>query len=470
MLLVIVVFYAAILWTARRFRRRIETLRDFFLAGRSLGAFPVALCFAASWFGAGSTIASMTLFHHKGWAGAWELAIPSALSCALITFAFSRRVARQESLSQPEAVERHYGRVGRLGLALVILMAVSTFLGSQLVAASMLFQSVLGLDPTAATLIFSALVVSYVMMGGFFTVVITDMAQMAMIVLALGILLAYCLGASPDPGAALGGSVTWAGLGEFGRPWGYHLALTAAFVMAWSVAPEMWQRMSATRNEGLAFRGALGATLLLIGLFAMVASIGILSAQIIPNSERVLMDLAQKLPHPLLGGLALAGVLAAISSTMDSSLNVGSLTLTRDIYQGFIRPNASTRELLLASRLSTALVCAPAIALALKFQNIIQILWISADIYASAMFVPIVGILYLKHPPRLAGLLAMGAGGAMMALNALSQYGLIAMPAQWPGWPYATLLGVGASLTGFAIGWAWTALKKPPAVSPSAPA
>lgn len=106
-------------------------------------------------------------------------------------------MARQESLSQPEAVERHYGRVGRLGLALVILMAVSTFLGSQLVAASMLFQSVLGLDPTAATLIFSALVVSYVMMGGFFTVVITDMAQMAMIVLALGILLAYCLGLLP---------------------------------------------------------------------------------------------------------------------------------------------------------------------------------------------------------------------------------------------------------------------------------
>lgn len=91
-------------------------------------------------------------------------------------------------------------------------------------------------------------------------------------------------------------------------------------------------------KRGLAFRGALGATLLLIGLFAMVASIGILSAQIIPNSERVLMDLAQKLPHPLLGGLALAGVLAAISSTMDSSLNVSNLTLTRDIIRALYAP------------------------------------------------------------------------------------------------------------------------------------
>lgn len=450
----ILVFYALLLWVACRFRRQVKTLGDFFLAGRTLGALPVALTFTASWFGAGSTLASMTLFHQRGLAGAWELAIPSVLSCLLITFAFSRRVSRQNALSQPEAVQRHYGRLGRLGLSVVILMAVSTFLGSQLVAAAMIFQAVFGVDTTLATLLFTGLVVGYTMLGGFYTVVMTDMAQMALIVLALALLLGFCLLGHPgDPLLALSSAMPRS-FSAFVQPWGYHAALCATFVMAWSIAPEMWQRMTATRDEHLAFRAALTASGILAGLFVLVALIGLLSTGLLARSEQVFMDLAKALP-PVLGGVALAGVLAAISSTMDSSLNVGSLTLTRDLYQGFYRPQASTRELLWVSRVATLLVAIPGVLLALKFQNIIRILWISADIYASAMFVPIVGILFLKHPPRWGGILAMGGGVAVVAFNALIQYGIIATPwAWWPQWPYSTLVGVAASLLGFGLGWA----------------
>ena len=54
------------------------------------------------------------------------------------------------------------------------------------------------------------------------------------------------------------------------------------------------------------------------------------------HHDAVLLALALKIPFKFLGGLVLLGFIAAVTSTMDSSLNVGSLTLTRDLYQGFL--------------------------------------------------------------------------------------------------------------------------------------
>jgi Na+/proline symporter len=146
------------------------------------------------------------------------------------------------------------------------------------------------------------------------------------------------------------------------------------------------------------------------------------------------------------------GVMAAITSTMDSSLNVGSLTVSRDIYQGFIRPQASEKETLWVSRLATFLVPIPAIGIALYYQDIIQVLWISADIYASTMFFPIIGILFLKNVRPLAGILAMLGGGSVILMSLLQTHTILTIPFQLPPWPYTTLLGVSASGMGFLLG------------------
>jgi SSS family solute:Na+ symporter len=137
---------------------------------------------------------------------------------------------------------------------------------------------------------------------------------------------------------------------------------------------------------------------------------------------------------------------------MDSSLNVGSLTLTRDIYQGFIRPQAPDRELIWVSRITTLLMVIPAMALALYFQNLIHILWISADIYASGMFFPVVGMLYLKNPSRWSGILAMSFGITAVTVGALIQNGILPNVIGWPIWPYSTLISLGLSGFGFVLG------------------
>ncbi len=454
-------YFFILLVLAWGFSRQISSLKDFFLAGRKLTTFPVACTFAASWFGAGSTIAAMNEINAKGLSGLWDIAIPSVVTCVLITLFMARPVARQSSLSQPEAVQKHYGNLGRYLLSFAILMAVTALLGSQLVAVGKIYEITLGLDLTTTTFVVTGVVVLYGMVGGYFAVVITDMVQLLFMVLGLLILLAFCMGQYPEFSWDSVTDILQAQRSEsfwsLGTNLGHHFFLMLSFVMGWVIAPEMWQRMSSTRNESMAFKAALGASATIFILFSLVAIIGILSVGVLPEGAGenggVLVDLAFKMNHPFLTALVLAGVTSAIASTMDSSINVGSLTLTRDLYQTLVRPQANAKELLWVSRLGTLLVVLPAVYLALTFQDILHVLWISADIYASTMFVPIIALLYLKNPRRLSGVLAMTFGGFMTVLSALNQYEILQMPSFWPESPYSTLAGVAMSAVGFAIGY-----------------
>jgi SSS family solute:Na+ symporter len=450
----LVVYFVTILLVARLFASKAQNLKDFFLAGRRLGAFPVALTFVASWFGAASTMGSINAFHDHGLSGAWQIVLPSVLSFVAITLFMAKPVARQTHMSQPEAVEAHYGRLGRLLLSLIILTSVIVLLGSQMVVAGKFFQMVFGLDITLATVISTAVVVSYAMWGGYFTVVVTDIAQVALIALGFTILFWFtATQAVPDASA-------WqhfiqhqpANFWNWTDGWQKNVFLSLTFLLAWSIAPEMWQRMSSTRNPELAFRAGWQATLMMLVLFSLIVSIGLLSTQLIGKHDAVLIALALSIPNQLLSGLVLMGFLAAVTSTMDSSMNVGSLTITRDLYQGFLRPQASDRELIRIGRIATVISVVPAMAIALYFQDLIRILWISADIYACSMFFPVICMLYLKRPSRLGGILAMIVGCVTVIISALVQNGLVPNVIHWPDWPYSTLLGTGLSGMGYGFG------------------
>lgn len=454
-ILFLIAYFVVILLVARICSRRVKDLKDFFLAGRSLGAFPVALTLAASWFGAASTMGSINAFHNQGLSGAWQLVLPSILSFVVITLFMAKPVARQPYLSQPEAVAAYYGKGGRLLLAFIILAATMVLISSQMVAAGKLFQSVFGLDLTWATVFSTLAVVSYAMWGGYFTVVVTDITQMVFVCLGFAILMIFTTThAIPSPAAWTHFVSTqpphfW----NFFAHWQENCFLVLTFVMAWCIAPEMWQRMSSTRNPDLAFKAGWQATLIMISLFSLILAIGLLSTQLIGKSEAVLIDLALKIPIPLFSALVLLGFLSAVTSTMDSSMNVGSLTLTRDIYQGFLRPNAPEAELIWVGRLSTLLIVLPAMAIALYFQDLIHILWISADIYACGMFFPVIGMLYLKNPGQWSGVLAMTFGFAAVLFSTLVQNNLLPNAIGWPGWPYSTLIGIAFSGLGFAVGY-----------------
>ena len=134
------------------------------------------------------------------------------------------------------------------------------------------------------------------------------------------------------------------------------------------------------------------------------------------DAETVFMVLVDRLTHPLVGGILLAAVLAAIMSTADSQLLVTSAALTEDLYRVIIRPNASDQELVWVSRGTVIGVAMIACTIALKPERSVLELVSYAWAGFGATFGPLVVMsLYWKRMTRngaLAGLV--GGGGTVL--------------------------------------------------------
>lgn len=446
----LLLYWLALLWLPSRWYQKLENLSDYFLAGQKLTVFPIALSFMASWFGASSMKGSLEAYLSDGLSAIWLLAIPSLLSTVIIAAFLAERVAKQPELSQPEAMETHYGSGARLGLSVVIIVATTTYLASQSIAAGQLLGGLLGWPMELATALVFGGVVIYSALGGYAAVVMTDMAQVLLIGAGLLLLLGQALGfhvSNGFTGLANAAPDFWNVLPA--DPWNAG-ALALSFALGWCIAPEMWQRMRSAPTPKTAKRSAwLGVSILWVFL-GIALAVGLLGPGVLSsvNAEgQGLLGLSLALPHPVLSSVVILALLAAVSSSMDSSLNVGSFVLTHDVAQRYFLPKASSRQLLFISRLATVLMALPAYFIATRFQDIIHVLWLSADVYACSMFWPIIGLLFDReaslNPRR--GLWAMVAGGSVAGLTAGVQYGVLPWSAWYPQGGWATLMGVALS-------------------------
>lgn len=462
----IAVFSMVLVWAGRRYSLTIHSVEGFFLANRQLAWGAVAISFVASWFGASSTIATLNAVYERGLNGVWDLVIPSVLSCLCITLFIARRVAETKTASLPEAMEQAYGQQARVFMACVVVIASTNFVASQLVAAGLLFNTLLHIALPYTIGGVAILVFTYTWLGGYRAVVFTDRLQMVAIIIGLLVLLSVAVqhyqevlySAKTDPTA-----VQWEHVRRAWPDWQQLLpkapsqwGMVVTFVLGWVIAPEMWQRMASLKEPEKATQTAAFATIAILALLALVVIIGMLSrafvVDISPESGAVLMALVGLLPKAL-AAVVVVAVLSAIASTMDSSLNVGSMALSCDILAPLFSRLQCTMLPVRLSRWSTGLMLLSAVAIALYFQDIIRILWISADIYAACMLIPVLGFLYAREfkaltgrlIPSMAGELAILSGLMMVSISFVGQFQPDILPGFWPQWPWTTLMGVGIS-------------------------
>ena len=83
------------------------------------------------------------------------------------------------------------------------------------------------------------------------------------------------------------------------------------------------------------------------------------------DTEKVFMHLVTGLFHPVVAGILLAAILAAIMSTADSQLLVSSSALAEDFYKALFRRDAQQKELVLVGRVAVVLIAIIALLLAL---------------------------------------------------------------------------------------------------------
>lgn len=363
--------------------RRTSNLSDYILGGRSIGPGTAALSAGASdmsgWLLLGLPGYAMVAGYEASW-----IAIGLLAGTWLNWLLVARRLriyshAAGDSVTLPAYFENRFEdktRLLRIISAIFILLFFLFYTSSGLVAAGKLFESSFGFSYEVAVVIGVLTIISYTFFGGFLAVAWTDVIQ--------GLLMAAALVAVPVMALSSVG-----GLGETlavveaqnpalldpftdaeGSPLGFIAIIS---LLGWGLGyfgqPHILARFKAIKSEDdlpTARRIAVlwSALCLVAALATGWVGISYFGNEGLADAETVFLALTQAVMHPVVAGLLLAAVLAAIMSTADSQLLVSSSALAEDFYKALFRRAASQNELVWVGRFAVVLIAAIALALA----------------------------------------------------------------------------------------------------------
>jgi sodium/proline symporter len=337
------------------------------------------------------------------------------------------------SLTLPDYLENRFHdhtHVLRVVAAVFILLFYLFYTSSGLVAGGKLFNAVFGLPYHWAIVTGAIAILLYTFAGGFFAVSWTDLFQGLLMALALllvplvaihaqgGWQLTWSAMAQRDPALvdlfrqAGGGELTmlgvisllgW-GLGYFGQP---HILARFKAVSAASKVPAA-RRIA----MGWVFVCMLGA--LLVGY----SGIGYLSPPLNgADSEKVFIYLVELLFHPVVAGICLAAILAAIMSTADSQLLVSAAVIAEDFFKALFRSNAGETQLVWIGRFAVVGITAIAVLLAwnpdAKVLELVSYAWAG---FGAAFGPTVLLSLYWRNMTRQGALAGVVVGGVTVVI------------------------------------------------------
>jgi len=427
-----IVYLLFMLAVGSHFYKKNESLSDYLIGDRQLNKWVAALSAQASDMSGWLLLGLPGYAYLQGMEAVW-IAFGLAAGTYLNWRFVARRLRRYTELAGnaitlPDYFSNRFHDTNRLLRSLSALFILFFFLiytASGFVAGAKLFESVFGLPYQSALIIGVVVIISYTTLGGFMAVSWTDFFQgiiMFFAIIALPLLALHATGGLAESTAAMG-QVAPGYLDLFTNGKGEPLALLSIVSLAaWGLGyfgqPHILARFMAIRSAE-EITPARKIAMVWVGIsLACAVAIGLLGRIYLPetlppaDSEKVFMILVDRLTHPLIGGILLAAVLAAIMSTADSQLLVTSSALTEDLYRVIIRPTASDKELVWVSRGAVVGVAAVACAIALKPTSSVLELVAYAWAGFGATFGPVVLMsLYWKRMTRNGAIAGMVGGG-----------------------------------------------------------
>jgi SSS family transporter len=277
------------------------------------------------------------------------------------------RWRRTRSISPVEYTHTRFNFTTQQFLSAVIALNFTLSAGVQLAATCKLLAPVMGLDITMVTVVTGVVILLYTFMGGLWAVSITDVVQGVILLSITFIVMPLSLGLVGGP-VKLVQSLPALSFDHMynGVHYTEHWLISIFIIMCLGTAAGAAQRFYSVKDERDARRvGKLAGGLFLT--VPVVFGVPPLVAKVIwPDlsqveffkpyagsnpQDLVFIGLCLKLLPNGLIGVFLAAMLAATMSTLSSVYNMVSSILSRDIYQGWIRPETDDRGLLKAGKL-----------------------------------------------------------------------------------------------------------------------
>ena len=382
--LLIIILYFALTMVIGVLASRKNKSNDSFV-GVGMGVFAIVCVACGQWLGGTATTGCSEAGFNYGMSG-WWYTIANGVGMLMMGLFFATRYRKYGEVTIPGIIEKVVGPKSRtVCSALLIFVMIAVGL-SQMIAAGNLGVSLLGMDFTLSCCIFAVIFIIYTMSGGMTSVEATNKLHLGF--MYFGIILAVILGA-----AKLGG---WSGFTTTLRAVDAaegtkHFSMTGmgasevisqivASVLSAGAAQASIQPVLAAKDPKTAKKACLLSVLVVVpfGLFTTLLgmeakAIDFSGIQAFTNAKTAYTDLIMSF-NPIISGIILASILAAILSTISPIILASATMFTRDIYVRTMNKEASDKQMTFISRVGTALSGVLCCLLAILLHNASSVL------------------------------------------------------------------------------------------------
>lgn len=443
--LIIAVYFAVMLGAGWIGLRRTNDTEDYLVAGRRLGYAFYAGTLSAVVLGGASTIGGIRLGYLYGLSGMW-LVFMLGLGIIVLSVFLSAKLTSLKVFTVSEMLGRRYGVSSRVigGLIMTaydLMVAVTATL-----AIGTVFDVALGISRVPAILVGGAIVVVYSVLGGMWSITLTDILQFGIMTVGIFALLL------PISVSRAGG---WSGLQET-LPASYFnltaigggtiLTYFLIYFFGIIIGQDIWQRVFTARSSKVAKRAGLFAGVYCLLYAVAGAIIGMAAQALLPDlsvPDNAFAALTIEVLPVGLSGLVLAAALAAVMSTASACMLAASTILANDVMpnpSGSLSGGGVSRQ-----RWVTLAVGVAMITMSVAVQDVVGALTIAYNLLVGALLVPIVGGLFWARATAKGALVSIAAGGAAVVALMVSQGMLANGPIYW-GLAVSALTFVAVSL------------------------
>jgi SSS family solute:Na+ symporter len=404
---VIAIYIIAMIGIGWFAKHRVRNDEDFLVAGRRLGPLLYGGTLSAIVLGGASTIGGVRLGYRYGISGMW-LVFSIGSGILLLSLAFAGRISRLNVYTVSEMLELRYGPGTRLFSGVVMCSYALMLCVVSTIAYSTILSVIFGVGKIPTMIIGGGVVILYSMLGGMWSITLTDFVQFliktaGIFALLLPILLFKTGGisglAAHMPPSAF--SLTTIGGGAI-------LAYFVTYFFGLLIGQDIWQRVFTARSDRVAKWAGAAAGIYCL-LYALAGALIGMSAKVllpgIADQDDVYATVVTRELPVGISGLVMAAALAAIMSTSSGALIAAATVAKEDILSRWARPShrrdcdgelqpfASDqgRREVESSRAYILVFGLLGIALACSVRDILAALTIAYDILVGGLLVAIVG-------------------------------------------------------------------------------
>ncbi|HHW18067.1 MAG TPA: sodium/panthothenate symporter [Firmicutes bacterium] len=393
---------------------------DYFLGGRSLPGFVLAMTLVATYTSGSSFLGGPGMAYNQGfgWVLLAMIQLPAMyVALGVLGKRFNIVGRKIGAVTVVDFLRERYEGNAFLTItsAFFIVVFLVAAIAAQFLGGARIIESLTGLNYVWCLVVFSIVVMVYLVLGGFTAVALNDSINGTLMSIGTIALLVATLKAGGGIGTIMSNlkSVN----PDLLTPYGVKNFISIPWISSFWVLvcigtlglPQMAVRAMAYKDSKAMHRAIVIGTVVIGLLMLGMHTIGAFARAIVPDvkvTDMVIPTLAMKVLHPIGAALVLTAPLAAIISTVDSQLVYVAGTIVKDIYLNYMNPNADEKRIEKLSRAMNAAIVLLVLALSIKPPS--TIVWINLFAFGgleAAFFWPLLMGLYSKRA-NAAGMIA----------------------------------------------------------------